>query len=90
MFIDGSFCSNCGSQGPEVCSRDANFLQIELLVGGLQGVGELLEAHVVNLIKVDAAITTSHAAVKTWKKTFQQVMLAIGCMTWIREIEISN
>ena len=65
VFVNGIFGGHDCRQSPEVCPGNWNLLQIELLVGGLQAVLQVVEAHVVNLVQVDAPVATTDATVKT-------------------------
>ncbi len=65
MFVDGILGGHDGRQGPEVCPGDLQLLQAQLLVDLFEADGELVEAGVVDLVEVDAAVAAADAAVKT-------------------------
>ena len=65
VFVDGALGGHDRRQRPEVCPGDLLLLQVQLLVDVLQADGELLEALVVDLVEVDAAVAASDAAVET-------------------------
>ncbi len=64
MFVDGTLCGDDGSQGPEVSPGDRDLFEPQLLVGLLQLNGEVFEAHVVDLVEVDAPVAAAYATVK--------------------------
>ena len=65
MFVDGTFGSDDGSQGPKVSPGDGDLFEGQLFVRLLELDGEVLEAHVVDLVEVDAPVAAAYATVKS-------------------------
>jgi len=68
VFVDGTFGGDYGSQSPEISPGDLDLFEAQLFVGLLELNGEVLEAHVVDLVEVDAPVAATNATVESCKE----------------------